>query len=217
MARARSSALVGTSRHALGLVALAPASATAGPCGPGAPGSGGPATRYTPSCWGTAAVVLHGPRGRAEAAGNPEFGGSGVSFWSQPSWVLKGRVPPAGGRLRGSGEWGRAGRPLGCASVLRAGPGSCQHSWKAPCARVSRGVASRLRPLPPPSWIPSAPAVLGRAVCVEAGTGVTGHAAGAAALSLPTPGECTSEAGGPAAAFANGGRFYSLGTLQKLP
>lgn len=212
MARARSSALVGTTRHALGPVALAPASATAGPWGPGAPGSGGPAARSTPSCWGTAAVA-YGLRGRAEAAGNAEFGGSGVSFRSQPSWVLKGRVSPAVGRLRGSRGWGRAGRPLGCASVLRAGRSCCQHSWKAPCARVSRGVDSRLRPLPPPSWIPSAPAVLGRAVCGEAGTRVTGYAAGAAALSLPTPGECTSEAGGPTAAFLNGGRFCNLRTL----
>ncbi|XP_019509950.1 PREDICTED: mitogen-activated protein kinase kinase kinase 8 isoform X1 [Hipposideros armiger] len=50
VAQARSSAL--------GPVALAPASATAGPWGLGAPGSGGPATRCTSSCWGAAAGAL---------------------------------------------------------------------------------------------------------------------------------------------------------------
>lgn len=79
VAWARSSAPVRKKLCALGPVALAPASATSGPRGPGAPGSRGLATRCAPGRRGTEAGAL-GLRGRAEGAGNPEFGGSGLSF-----------------------------------------------------------------------------------------------------------------------------------------
>lgn len=92
VAWARSSAPVRKKRHALGPVALAPASTTSGPRGPGAPGSGRRATRCAPDRRSTEAGAL-GLQGRAEGAGNPEFGGSGVSFWSQPSWLLQ-HFPP---------------------------------------------------------------------------------------------------------------------------
>lgn len=76
---AHSSAPLWTTRHAPGPVALAPASTAVGPRCHGAPGSGGPATCCAPRRREAAAGAL-GPRGRAEAAGNPQFGDSGVSF-----------------------------------------------------------------------------------------------------------------------------------------
>lgn len=90
--RAHLAARTWTARHALGPVALAPSSAVAGPGDPGAPGSRGLPTSCDESRRGTAAGVLR-PRDRAEAAGNADFGGSGISLDRSPAGCPGGSHP----------------------------------------------------------------------------------------------------------------------------
>lgn len=133
-------ARVRTTRHALGPIALAPASAAAGSRCPCAPDSGGPATSGAPSRRGAAAAALRPP-------GNPAFGGfRGGVFVVAALPVARPRHLRLKGKLRGSGRWGRGRRPRCCASAVRARPGCSRHSWKAPCARVSRGADSDSSP-----------------------------------------------------------------------
>uniref|UniRef100_A0A2K5UB75 Mitogen-activated protein kinase kinase kinase 8 n=1 Tax=Macaca fascicularis TaxID=9541 RepID=A0A2K5UB75_MACFA len=78
--------------------------------------------------------------------------------------MQKWRVTPAEGKTL---AWEEVGA---CPQLRSRVAGRTRHSWKAPCARVSRGADSRLLPLPPPSRIRRARAVLVRAVRGEAGT-----------------------------------------------
>ncbi|CAI9154021.1 unnamed protein product [Rangifer tarandus platyrhynchus] len=100
--RAHLAARTWTARHAPGPFALAPASAVTGPGDPGAPGSRGLPTSCEESRRGTAAGALC-PRDRTEAAGNADFGGSGVSLDRSPAGCPGGSHPeiqgtPASGR-----------------------------------------------------------------------------------------------------------------------
>lgn len=116
------------------------------------------------------------------------------------------------------GRWRRARHPRCSASVLCACRGCSLHSWKAPCARVS---PSADRDSSPFLLFPGSLAHqhFGCGQCAgKQGPAVTAppaaYAARTAALSLPSPGECTSEAGDPAAARPNDGCFYNLQTLS---
>lgn len=60
--------------------------------------------------------------------------------------TLKRGLPGQRGELPGSGRWGRVRLPRCCASVVRALSDCSRHSWKAPCARVSRGADSDSSP-----------------------------------------------------------------------
>lgn len=153
-------------------VAQAPASATAGPRGPSASGSGAPLTRCAPSRRGAVAGAP-GLRGRTGAAGNSVLGGSGVSFGRSPAGY------PSGSHLE------REGVPGGVAdSRARGGEGvraAPRLRFRPPAGRAAAGTAGkhlaqgahaapRPRPLPPPSRIPSARAPPGWAVRGDADT-----------------------------------------------
>ena len=110
--RAHLAARTWTARHAPGPVALAPSSAVAGPGDPGAPGSRGLPTSCDESRRGTAAGALRS-RDRAEAAGNADFGGSGVSLDRSPAGCPGGSHP----EIRGAPASGRGG--AGCIPGLQ--------------------------------------------------------------------------------------------------
>lgn len=136
--------------------------------------------------------------------------------------TLKRGLPGQRGELPSSGRWGRVRRPRGCASVVRALRHCSRHSWKAPCARVSRGADSDSSPFL------LLPGSLTREQCRSgqcAGTqrpAVTARPARrthrSACCTLPADaGECASEAADPAAARPNPGGFYNLLVLVGFP
>lgn len=145
---AHSAARAWTTRHAPGPVALAPASAAAGPRDPDAPGSRGRPASSAASRRGTAAGAF-GPRGRAEATGDAEFGGVVLIA------ALRGApaIPTASGGpghrrgLGGSGGWGRACLPPrrfrpACRSPLQ--PARMESTLR-------KGLTGRRLETPPPS------------------------------------------------------------------
>ncbi|XP_045867844.1 uncharacterized protein LOC123946526 [Meles meles] len=96
--------------------------------------SGGWATSSAPS--------RRGPRlQRSARQVTPRSGASGCLRGRSPA----GRPRPPG-EFPGSGGWGRVRHPRCGASAVLAGRRCSRHSWKAPCARVSRGADSGSSP-----------------------------------------------------------------------
>lgn len=198
---AHSAARAWTTRHAPGPVALAPASAAAGPRDPDAPGSRGRPASSAASRRGTAAGAF-GPRGRAEATGDAEFGGVVLIA------ALRGApaIPTASGgpgHRRGLGLWGVGA----CLPPAAAFP-SCV-PVAAAAGTDGKHLAQGSHGAPPRDSSPFLllPGSLAREQCRSTqcagrqGPAVTAPliacTTGTAALSLLRPGECTRRLGAP--------------------